>query len=121
LVSESLSNNQQYVLNNVGLSSNEAIIEIYQDETKNTHATMLKTSIGREGFIPIKAQVISGHEYCHQHNIMHIDFLKVDVEGAENSVLEGFDEMLSSAKISMIQFEYTELNIDSRFFIERFL
>lgn len=120
LVSENLSENQQYILNNVGLSSNEAIVEIYQDETKNTHATMLKSSIGRGGFIPIKARVISGDEYCRQHNIMHIDFLKVDVEGAENSVLEGFERMLSNAKISMIQFEYTELNIDSRFLLKDF-
>lgn len=120
LVSENLKKNQQYVLNNVGLSSNEAIIEIYQDETKNTHATMLKSSVGRESFRPIEARVISGDEYCRQHNIMHIDFLKVDVEGAENLVLEGFERMLSNAKISVLQFEYTELNIDSRFLLKDF-
>ena len=44
--------------------------------------------------------------YCRTYNIEYIDFLKIDVEGAELSVLEGSINMLKGKKIKYIQFEY---------------
>lgn len=44
--------------------------------------------------------------YCEQHAVGHIDFLKVDVEGAELDVFEGAQRMLRESRIDLIQFEY---------------
>ena len=44
--------------------------------------------------------------FCTETRISNIDILKMDVQGAEFSVLEGAHDMLASQKISLI---YTEL------------
>lgn len=44
--------------------------------------------------------------YCITHNISHIDYLKIDTEGAELDVLKGAKEYLENGRISVIQFEY---------------
>ena len=45
-----------------------------------------------------------------EHGIDHIDFLKLDVEGAEYLVLDGFKKAIEGDKIDMVQFEYGEIN-----------
>ena len=44
--------------------------------------------------------------YMEQNGIPTVDYLKVDVEGAEYLVLEGFAQALSNHRIRVIQFEY---------------
>lgn len=45
--------------------------------------------------------------FCHEtRSIDHIDFLKIDVEGAELDVLKGSEKMLSRKQISFLQVEY---------------
>lgn len=43
---------------------------------------------------PIECPVSRGDEYCRDHGIEQIDFLKVDVEGWELEALRGFGAML---------------------------
>lgn len=57
--------------------------------------------------------------FCEQHNISEIDFLKLDVEGHELSVLHGAKNLLQN-KIRFIQFEFGGANIDSRTFFQDF-
>jgi FkbM family methyltransferase len=45
-------------------------------------------------------------KFCREAGISHIDILKMDVQGAEFSVLVGAKDMLANQKISLI---YTEL------------
>lgn len=45
-------------------------------------------------------------DYCKNNKINHIDFLKIDVEGAEFSVVLGCQKMLEQGSVDMIQFEY---------------
>lgn len=61
--------------------------------------------------------VVRGDDYCSSHNIEYIDFLKIDTEGAEKLVLEGFKNMLDEERIGIIQFEYGYANILSRFLL----
>lgn len=54
--------------------------------------------------------------FCSQKSIPHIDFLKIDTEGHELSVLIGAKQMLGSNKIDIILFEFNEMNVISRTF-----
>ena len=43
--------------------------------------------------------------YCEENKMDHIDFIKIDVEGAEKMVLEGAHKLLSSKRIKAGMFE----------------
>jgi FkbM family methyltransferase len=53
-------------------------------------------------------------EYCAANAIAEIDFVKIDVEGHELSVLQGASRMLSRGAIGVVQFEYGGTYIDAR-------
>jgi FkbM family methyltransferase len=48
----------------------------------------------------------TGDRYCGELDIQRINLLKIDVEGWDFHVLRGFEEMLRSRRIDVIQFEY---------------
>jgi FkbM family methyltransferase len=48
--------------------------------------------------------------FCAMQNIAQIDFLKIDVEGAELSVLKGAKDMLSRDRIMAVYFEFNDLD-----------
>jgi hypothetical protein len=50
-----------------------------------------------------------GDDYCERTGVKHIDFLKVDVEGAEFEVIRGFERIFSAGRIDVVQFEYGPL------------
>jgi FkbM family methyltransferase len=52
--------------------------------------------------------------FCLQHNISHIDLLKIDTEGAELDILRGASNLLVSKSIDVIQFEYGGTYLDSK-------
>jgi len=52
----------------------------------------------------IDCQVKTGEKYCRENNIEDIELLKIDTEGHEVPILEGFRNILH--KIKTIQFEY---------------
>lgn len=58
--------------------------------------------------------------FCEENNIVHINFLKLDIEGHELSALSGVKKMLNSHKIDFIQFEFGGCNIDSRTYFQDF-
>ena len=49
-----------------------------------------------------------------------IDFLKIDVEGYELAVLNGSIKTLENKSISIVQFEFTQLNTTTRIFFKDF-
>lgn len=67
-----------------------------------------------------KAMVYRGDSYCRDNGISHIDLLKVDVEGFEGPVLEGFGDMLTPEVIRCVQFEYGYGNGDIRWLMKDF-
>jgi FkbM family methyltransferase len=68
----------------------------------------------------ILARVERGGAYCVRQGLKHIDLLKLDVEGAEHMVLRGFGEMVTPDQIPVIQFEYGQVNIVSKFLLRDF-
>jgi hypothetical protein len=51
------------------------------------------------------------------HKINRIDFIKIDVEGAEHKVILGFGDLVSNRSVKIIQFEYGMANIYTKFLL----
>lgn len=62
----------------------------------------------------ITIQLTDGDSFLTENDINFIDFLKIDVEGAEYEVLKGFENSIKNGKIKAIQFEYGYINISTR-------
>ena len=60
----------------------------------------------------ILLNIKKGKDYITNNNITKIDFLKIDTEGFELNVLQGFGDFLENIKI--IQFEYGGTFLDSK-------
>lgn len=58
--------------------------------------------------------LIRGDDFLEDQHIDRVDFLKIDVEGAEFEVLKGFSESLREGRIRSIQFEYGYINISTK-------
>ena len=52
-------------------------------------------------------------EYCEKNQIKKLNYVKIDVEGFEYSVLKGAESLLSEQKISIIQLEINQTIINS--------
>ncbi len=59
-------------------------------------------------------ELIKGDDFLKNYNIDEVDFLKLDIEGAEYDAIIGFEEHIMNGKIKMIQFEYGYINISSK-------
>lgn len=62
----------------------------------------------------VDCPVRTGDAYCAERRIERIDLLKLDVEGLERRVLDGFAGMLSRAAVGAVQFEYGRINASIR-------
>lgn len=116
LLLENTKNDKKIFSNCVGLSNESGKIIINSSSSSSTTATANKI----EGLSyhdvyydkNTECDVITGSDYIKEHNISIVDFLKIDVEGMELKVLEGFGDNLKSIRV--IQFEYGIFNISSR-------
>ncbi len=61
-----------------------------------------------------KVKTTTLDDYCSKHNIAKIDFLKIDVEGAELDVFRGAQTLFRGKRIAHLQFEYGGCNLDSK-------
>jgi FkbM family methyltransferase len=59
-------------------------------------------------------KLIRGDDFVNEKNIDTIDFLKLDIEGAEYDALLGFENCIKRGKVKAVQFEYGPINITSR-------
>ena len=64
--------------------------------------------------------IITLDQFVRQKNIHHVDLLKIDTEGHECKVLEGFQTSLRENIVDVIQFEFNSMNVISRTFIRDF-
>ena len=110
-------------LNNLGLSAEAGEIDFYYSAEQHEIATPVAGfsedfhSLATE---KLRLPVGTGDQYCDAQNIRQIDFLKIDVEGHEPQVLQGFESMLARSAIHCIQFEYGYVNIAVNFLLRDF-
>lgn len=112
-------------VNNLALGDAVGVMELcdYAEHAGSQHATLLKgviDGIHQGDARYVEVQVGTVDEYCRQHGIERIDFLKIDVEGFELRVLRGAKRMIEERRIDIIQFEFNEMNVVSRVFLNDF-
>lgn len=66
----------------------------------------------------LSVPITSLDAYAKSAGITSVDFIKIDVEGAELAVLRGARELLVARAIRYIQFEYGDTWIDARVFLK---
>jgi FkbM family methyltransferase len=107
------------VINNFGLSSTSRQAKLFVfGEGNGMNSLHRRQGLEYLGLAPqereetIELQTLD--EYCSKHDVVKIDYLKLDVEGHELEVLRGAENALNDGRIGMAQFEYGGCNIDSR-------
>jgi len=65
-------------------------------------------------YVRLTQNFMRGDEFCEQHGIDRITYLKIDTEGHDLQVLRGFGDRLGDGRIPVIQFEYNRLNLHAR-------
>jgi len=103
-------------MNNFCLGNIDGNIDIYIPK----YSIGLSSIINRPVFSNLNQEVIMINvkcmkldTYCKENNIEYIDFIKIDVEGAEKMVLEGATELLQNKKIFCGIFEVGQTLIDA--------
>ena len=61
--------------------------------------------------ISMEAAVTTGDRYMAERGVAHVDLLKLDVEGMEADVLDGFEQAFARNAIDVVQFEYGRVNL----------
>jgi|GEM_PF-2174449 len=105
--------NQSLKLNNAALSNfngQAQFIQYPDDPTRNG-----LSGVGREVTFKsedILCDVLRGDDYCKSEHIDSFHLLKIDAEGHDFNVIDGFEQLITAKKIDVIQFEYTFKHAD---------
>lgn len=103
----------------VGLAAETGTMSLNYHQSASTHATFTDYPHRWNGE-RIECAVMRGDEFLAREGIARVDFLKLDVEGAEHLVLEGLAGYLREGKVRFVQFEYGRVNILTRFLLRDF-
>lgn len=104
---------------NLGLADHTGSLTIRYNPAASTHATVTDYPHRWEEQ-RIECPVMRGDELLAREGIREVDFLKIDVEGAEHLVLRGFERLLRERRVRFVQFEYGRVNILTRFLLKDF-
>jgi FkbM family methyltransferase len=112
-------------VNNMALGDAPGSLDLcdYAEHAGSQHASLLKGVIdgihrGETRYTRVPVGTLD--DYCADKGIDRIDLLKIDVEGFELKVLQGARRMLKEGRIETIQFEFNEMNVVGRSFLNDF-
>lgn len=97
---------------NVGLSFGEAMTDIFVSLEGNLGSS----SVEKSGVLsePVKIKIMRGDDYINNNNIRDVDFIKIDVEGHEASVLLGLENTIKASQ-PLILLEWNNNNTQNGF------
>ncbi len=87
-------------------TSNSSLLDININSEKTKNASM-KRGLKPEEFVKkkISVNIETGDNFCEKNNINKIDILKIDTQGHNSKVIEGFKNMIDQKKIDIIETE----------------
>jgi FkbM family methyltransferase len=99
-------------LTEAALSDQSGETDIYSPDDNSTFASLhARKEIGPTEHHTIRTA--RGDAYCREKNISSIQLLKIDTEGHELHVLQGFGDFLRADTIDCVQFEYGGATLDA--------
>jgi FkbM family methyltransferase len=107
-LSRRLTGTPNLVLHQAGMGE-RAGREVFQDCGENSG---LSSFVSRAATIGLKAErevevpVTTVDDFCRQHQIARLDFVKIDTEGFEGPILRGMVDSLRHKRVIAVQFEY---------------
>jgi FkbM family methyltransferase len=104
---------------NLGLAAHTGTLPLRYHAAASTHATFTEYPHSWNGD-RIECPVMRGDEFLAREGIREVDYLKLDVEGAEHLVLQGLEESLRERRVRFLQFEYGRVNILTHFLLRDF-
>ena len=114
--------NDSVTLNNMAVSAVDGpvTLNLYGENSPlNSLVVSQSTPHGvQTGSIKLTSTTVDS--YMAAHGIVHIDFMKIDVEGAELDVLRGAEAALKQHAIDAVQFEYGQCNVQARSLLRDF-
>lgn len=114
LLQSSMKSNKNVEVFCLGLYS-EKITKQINLFPSNTHSSLVKIEgLNYKSISTIEISLISGDEFLSEQKIKKIDFLKLDLEGAEYDALIGLKDSLKNRNIRLIQFEFGYINISTK-------
>lgn len=104
------------------LSSKDGVGILNIPVGKSTHSSLLDIHVGRSScnVEQVKVEIRSGDHLIKEIGLACVDFLKIDTEGLDLEVLKGFSNAIAAGAIKVIQFEYSEINLEKRIYLEDF-
>jgi FkbM family methyltransferase len=99
---------QHLHFNNFGLGDKTAHLPFKRYAGYEGLNTIVDTEYWDLTYVPTVeyCQTMTGDMYCSANQIEYINFLKIDTEGWDWKVLQGFSSMLAHNRIEVVQFEY---------------
>lgn len=119
MLQSSLSESSSVKLINKGLGDKQEKAELFYDREGSGLASVYPRDLSYHNIKFSDHETIeltTLDQFCEQHAISSIDFLKLDVEGHELAVLRGGKKMFEEGNVKIIQFEFGGCNLDSRTF-----
>jgi FkbM family methyltransferase len=102
-----------------GLAAHTGKLPVRYYQPASRHATFINFPRDWTGEW-IDCPVMRGDEFLAHEAIRDVDFLKLDVEGAEHLVLQGLEANLRRQGVRFVQFEYGQKNIFTHFLLRDF-
>jgi FkbM family methyltransferase len=107
---------KRVICTNVVLADQAGQSEIYLDRKWSGSNSLFCRGLFSE-FRTETVTAATGDAFVVEHRLGAVDFLKLDVEGAEVKVIQGFRETFARRQIGLCQLEYGGTYIDARVFL----
>jgi len=110
---------------NAGVGHSDGVMSLYDyaDQDGSEHASLYQDVIERihdKPTVEHQVNVITLSEFMREQKLNHVDLLKIDTEGNELNVLQGLGKLAADGSVSVVHFEFNEMNVSSRTFFRDF-